>query len=62
MCDTGSDPPDQLLDVSALPLHVLDELPESALARALRRILVSLDTNSPQVVVGFESALADDSE
>ncbi|MFC5754387.1 FxSxx-COOH cyclophane-containing RiPP peptide [Actinomadura rugatobispora] len=62
MPDTGADSPDQLLDVSAIPLHTLDDLGETVLARALHRIFVSLDTNSPEGVAGFESALADDGQ
>ncbi|MFE9102392.1 FxSxx-COOH cyclophane-containing RiPP peptide [Actinomadura geliboluensis] len=60
MPDHGGDSPDLLLDVSAIPLHALDDLGDSVLARALDRFFVSLDTNSFDAVAAFESAFEGD--
>ncbi|MES9536406.1 MULTISPECIES: FxSxx-COOH cyclophane-containing RiPP peptide [unclassified Actinomadura] len=62
MPDAGADSPDLLLDVSAIPLHALDDLEDSVLAHALERFFVSLDTNSSDAVAAFQSAFEDDME
>ncbi|WP_158581654.1 FxSxx-COOH cyclophane-containing RiPP peptide [Actinomadura spongiicola] len=60
MADTGADRADQLLDVSVIPLHALDDLEESVLGRALHRIFVSLDTEQAEAIAGFQSAIAEE--
>ncbi|RKS79846.1 FXSXX-COOH protein [Actinomadura pelletieri DSM 43383] len=60
MADTGVDRADQLPDVSAIPLHALDDLEESALGRALHRIFVSLDTEQAEAIAGFQSVIDED--
>ncbi|SEG40376.1 FXSXX-COOH protein [Thermomonospora echinospora] len=60
MCEAGSDSPDRLPDVGGIPLRALDELGESALAHALSRIIVSLDTKSAEAAVAFQSLIDDD--